>query len=550
MRPSYRPAIPPQPQSYRTQILDHLGLIAGMFEELGITEVIDKATQQDPGMRIVTVGHAVKAMVLNGLGFVNQQLYLVPHFFQNKPLSRLIAPAIEASHLNDDTLGRALDTLYAYGVTELYSLIAATAAKRLGLAPTFTHLDSTSFHVDGRYNSDEAPDAQVVHITHGYSRDHRPDLNQVMLELIVEHQAGIPVLMKPLSGNSSDAQEFGQVIQNHIAQLHTTYDPTYLVADSALYSADNLQKLAETPLQRITRVPATLAEAQAGLAQADPQTMAPLREGYRYRVVHSTYGGVAQRWVLVYSEQRQPQAQRTVDKQWLKRSDQEVKAFTTLCRTAFACEADARQALARFVHDLQATFRHESTVCPTPRYGKRGRPGAGTPPDQVVYFIEGALASRIAVRQALVDQHSCFILATNELDETRLLAQEVLDGYKGQVYAERAFRFLKDPQFLASSLYLKKPERVMALLMVMTVCLLVYAALEYRIRKALQDHEATFPDQKGKPTQNPTARWVFHYFVGIHVLYIPGQGLLVLNLTAEHQHLLQLLGKRYEWFYR
>jgi transposase len=151
MRHSYRPDIPPKPQLYRTQVLDHLGLVAGMFEELGITEVIDKATQQNPEMRLVTVGHAVKAMVLNGLGFVNQQLYLVPHFFQNKPLSRLIAPAIQASHLNDDTLGRALDTLYAYGVTELYSLIVATAAKRLGLVPTFTHLASTSFHVDGRY---------------------------------------------------------------------------------------------------------------------------------------------------------------------------------------------------------------------------------------------------------------------------------------------------------------------------------------------------------------------------------------------------------------
>src|SRR5262249_38183176 len=82
MRPSYRPDIPPKPQSYRPQVLDHLGLVEGMFEELGITEVIDKATQQDPGMRIVTAGHAVKAMVLNGLGFVNQQLYLMPHFFQ------------------------------------------------------------------------------------------------------------------------------------------------------------------------------------------------------------------------------------------------------------------------------------------------------------------------------------------------------------------------------------------------------------------------------------------------------------------------------------
>jgi hypothetical protein len=38
--------------------------------------------------------------------------------------------------------------------------------------------------------------------------------------------------------------------------------------------------------------------------------------------------------------------------------------------------------------------------------------------------------------------------------------------------------------------------------------------------------------------------------VGIHVLSIPGQGLFVLNLTDEHLHLLQLLGKRYVWFYR
>jgi hypothetical protein len=91
----------------------------------------------------------------------------------------------------------------------------------------------------------------------------------------VEHQAGTPVLMKPLSGNSSDAQAFGQVIRDHITQLHTTYGSTYLVADSALYSADNLPKLAETQMKWLTRVPATLGEAQVVLAQADPQTMAP-----------------------------------------------------------------------------------------------------------------------------------------------------------------------------------------------------------------------------------------------------------------------------------
>jgi hypothetical protein len=103
---------------------------------------------------------------------------------------------------------------------------------------------------------------------------------------------------------------------------------------------------------------------------------------------------------------------------------------------------------------------------------------------------------------------------------------------------------------LASSLYRKKPERLMALWMGLTVGWLVYAALEYRLRRTLQEHSATFPDQKGKRLQTPTARWGFHDFVGMQVLYIPGQGLMMLHLTDEHQPLRQLLGKRYERFYR
>jgi transposase len=153
-----------------------------------------------------------------------------------------------------------------------------------------------------------------------------------------------------------------------------------------------------------------------------------------------------------------------------------------------------------FAQGLHATFLATSTVQATPRYGKRGRPGQGASPDQVLYQIDGALASSLTAHQARIDQHSCFILATNELDTTQLPPHEVLAGYKGQGHAERGFRFLKNPQFFASSFYLRKPERIMALLMVMTVCLLGYAALEYRIRHTLKAHEAMFPDHKGKPT--------------------------------------------------
>jgi hypothetical protein len=84
--------------------------------------------------------------------------------------------------------------------------------------------------------------------------------------------------------------------------------------------------------------------------------------------------------------------------------------------------------------------------------GSGGAPGPGAPPAQIVDHIGGALASRGAARQALVDQHSCVILATNARDEAQLPAPAVLAGDTGQAHAERGFRFLKAPQFLASSL--------------------------------------------------------------------------------------------------
>jgi hypothetical protein len=128
--------------------------------------------------------------------------------------------------------------------------------------------------------------------------------------------------------------------------------------------------------------------------------------------------------------------------------------------------------------------------------------------------IEGALASRVAVRQAFVDQHRWCLLAANELDGAPLPPQERPAGDTGQGHAERGFRFLKDPRVLASSRSLKKPARIMALWLVRTVCLLVYATVESRMRQALTDLGRTLPHQQGTPVQNPTARWVLYSFGG------------------------------------
>jgi hypothetical protein len=262
--------------------------------------------------------------------------------------------------------------------------------------------------------------------------------------------------MKPLRGKSREAPAFGHGVRAPMAQWHTTDGPTSLVADRALYREDNRPTLSETRLQWLTRVPATWGEAQAVLTQAAPETMAPRRDGDRDRGLPSTDGGVAQRWGLISAEQRRPQAQRTVDKHLGKHRAQAVNAVNNLCRTA--CAADAPQALSPCAHGLQATLLAHSPVRSTPRDGQRGRPGPDPPPAQVIYAIEGARAAPVADRQALIDPHRCFLLATNERDDTQLPPHELREGYPGQGQAARGVRFLKDPRCLASSRSRKSPS--------------------------------------------------------------------------------------------
>jgi transposase len=518
---------------FGSQTLDHLGLVAGMYDELGIGEVLDRTIAQDTLQRHVSLGQAVKALVVNGLGFINRALYLMPQFFADKPTERLIRPGIFAEHLNDDVLGRALDALYEHDVTTLFTLISAQACQRLGLAGSTVHLDSTSFHVDGDYDREEK--SGVVTLTQGYSRDQRPDLNQVMLNLIIENRAGLPLLMQPLSGNSNDTASFGRLIEAHIDQLSTTHQVAYWVADSALYSAANLQLLSAHRGQWITRVPETVKLAQQHGAEVGTPT--ELLPGYRYRRVEVDYGGVRQRWLIITSIHALQRAVPSVARQLCTTSARELKAFRGLRRQRFACEADAHQALIDFQATLQVLQLAEATV----QYIEQGRrPG---------WSVLALPASAAEVRWSWLWRRATFILATNELDDQRLRDIEVLQTYKQQAQAERGFRFLKDPRFQAHTVFLKSPQRIMALLMVMTVCLLVYAALEYRLRQALADTHTAVPDQKGNPTQRPTMRWVFQLFVGIHLLLIEGQAAMVLNIKPPQQHIIQLLGPPYQALY-
>ena len=538
-------------KSCESKELDHLGLVAGMFDELEIGDRIDEHIAQDFEQRKVSVGQAVKAMVVNGLGFVRQSLYLTPQFFETRPTERLIGEGIEPEHLHDDTLGGALDSLYDYGVTELFRDVSAHAIEQLGLTSRFAHLDATSFSFHGEYDSDREsegePEDGVIRIQQGYSRDRRPDLNQVVLDLIVEHQAGIPVLMEPLSGNSSDQGSFPELIDRHLSHLQRVHGFDYVVADSALYSADHIDDLDKAGTKFITRVPGTIEEAKQAVQEADLEAMKFLTDGYRATVLHSKYGDVRQRWLLVWSEEAEQRAIDQAAKQLQREHAEEKKAFRKLKEQEFACREDAEKALSAFEEDLTASVLSEERVLRAVRFAMNsdGRP---VETGEEGYLLQGQLVPSDAREAELVKKKSLFILATNELDREKLSDEELLKAYKGQHSVERGFRFLKNPELLADPMYLQDEKRIMALLMVMTLCLLVYSALQWRIRQGLKENGQSYPDQKGYPTQKPTARWVFQSFDGIHVLYA-GQKQVVLNMKERHRTIVSVLGPNYERLY-
>jgi len=140
------------------------------------------------------------------------------------------------------------------------------------------------------------------------------------------------------------------------------------------------------------------------------------------------------------------------------------------------------------------------------------------------------------------------------LDAQNLPAAAMLDNYTAQgISVERGFRFLKDPMFFAHSLFLKNPARIMALIMIMGLALLIFALGERQLRQALKQNNEAIPDQKGKPTQTPTMRWVFQVFEGLDVLSIWADGHLIarqmMNLRPVHQQIIRLLGPQVQKFY-
>jgi transposase len=152
-------------------------------------------------------------------------------------------------------------------------------------------------------------------------------------------------------------------------------------------------------------------------------------------------------------------------------------------------------------------------------YETKGRPKKGQKPNKIQYQILVNISPDEAKIKHVKAIEAHYIVGSNT-DKEALSDTEVVEAYKKQHYVERGFRFLKDPLFFASSLFVKAPRRIMGLLMIMLLSLLVYGIAERRMRNALKEQDQTLPNQIHKQVQNPTLRWLFQLLYGINYVKV------------------------------
>jgi transposase len=522
--------------------LDHLGVVASVIKDLGLIEMIDTRLGRHKEEEITT-GEAVAGMILNGLGFSKRPLSLTPQFFNNKPLDLLFRPGVRSDLFNRFKLGRSLDAVYTYGCDLLFSEMALAVCTHEGIEQRFNHLDTTSFSLTGEYIPDS--DEHAIAITHGYSKDHRPDLKQAVLELMVSQDGGVPLLSKSWDGNTSDIKVFQERAQALMETLKNSPTPRYLVADCKVYHEDNAANLQS--LGFITRIPQTLKIVSQVIRQAlERDTWQRLDEQTGYQRLELCHFGMEQRWLVVQSQAAAWRAEATLNKAQQREHEAIAQQLFHLQAQRFETSQLAQEALAGVSKKWKYHQVESSHLLEHKRYATKGRPTPKTPIKAIEWQLQARVRPDVKRLQQAKQYHACFVLGSN-IEAEQLSDTEVIAGYKGQAQAEGGFRFLKDPLFFVSSLFVKKPSRIQGLLMVMTLGLLVYSVAQRRLRQELARQNATIPNQINQPTNRPTLRWVFQVLEGIERVRVRVEGHiqeLITGLNAVKIKILRLFGEQ------
>ncbi|MEW6523526.1 MAG: IS1634 family transposase, partial [Bacillota bacterium] len=525
-------------------------VISAMCRSLGITQALNRLVEWDERQCKLAPGLLVEAIIINVL-CNRKPLYRMHEYFSKVDVPTLFGPGIQAAHLNDDALARALDKLAQAGPGRVYGTIALEAAQREGVDLGVLHADTTSVSVQGAYEDNLESDA--LWLTHGHSKDRRPDLKQFLYGLGTTADQ-VPVIGEVRNGNLSDKTWNLELISRLAQQLGPLHELVY-VADSSLVTGPNLEGIHTQGLKFISRLPATFKleaqlKDQAWACDAWQEVgVLSARKGaasYRLQSFLAEYEGRTYRCLVVHSSHLDGRKAKAIERQLDQEEAALAAAGRQLAARAFACAPDAHEAWREFCREHEkGNFSLAYELVAQERIQKRstrGRPPRDyAPQTETVFTIQPRFTRDQQRIQETKRRASCFVLITNLLDVQRWPHQRVLTEYKQQTVVEQHFAFMKDPK-VVGPVYLKKPARVQALAYVFLLALLVYSLMQRRIWQALQGESEPLEIAGKLKTFKPTGRRVLELFeVMLVIRYANGKRSFPTNQRVP-ERALRLLG--------
>ena len=509
-------------------------LVRNICEQLEIVSVLNESLSWDSARCKLSPGERILALIV--ACFLRQRpLYRVCLSLLTTDTELLVGKGVRPADLNDDALGRALDKFAAADPAKVFSAICARAATIEAVDRRFTHWDSTSMSVFGEYDGPAPNDG--VNVTYGHSKDHRPELKQIMFSVLGNGE-GFPLWGGVHAGNSSDKKLNNETI-DQIREAFSTEELRTLihVADSAFVTGPNLAAAAKVGLRFISRLPENYSVAAAVKALAwqgdwiDVGPVAVRRQATSYHASEqqAEIGGRPYRLVVFRSSQLEKRKAATFDKELDTQRAELDDSARALGRQAFACQADAETAAGAWLlqagyHLLDAQVVEEAQPL---RRHQRGRPRKDEPtPTRRIYRVVGTVRGRdTTMVETEKQRRSTFVMITTvplqELD-----ARDLLQEYKGQGALERRFAFLKDPE-IVDSFFVKKPERVLALGYVFLLVCLVFSVLERRVRQTGEPLPTLARGSVKNPTGLEILRNTFATVTlmddGSRILYVPDE---------------------------
>ncbi len=483
-------------------------------------------------------------------------LYRIEDGFEDMDLNILFEGNYIQDDFNDDHLGKLLDRIYEIGSTDLFCRIAFNAYT--GFKIPFSHIlhgDTTSHVLYGAYEVCEQEGYEELNVTYGHSKDNHPELKQVMTGMLTD-EYGIPVYEQTLDGNTSDSTWIKSAIhylQNLLGDNRNDYT---FIADSKLVNKKNLELIFEdeSPIKFISSCPSSFSSKIAEKTRKEAYLLnnwedigiccenEKSKRAARYKAQGFVKSVNENMLRLIVFKGNDP------ENKVIKNIEKEKKIIETDIKKSFnkpfACKPDAQKAIDDFIK------KHKNSLFDirldieklTIEKNNVGRPAKNQKPSVIIEKFQVKLSSLTENKERVEeyrDKSESFVLITN-IPESEKTNKETLQDYKKQKVIETNFEELKKP-LMVSTIFLKKPGRIEALMMLLHISLLVRVLMKVIARMNLtKEKEPPRIDFSGRPLVNPTADTLLR-LLSRHSIVTVGNEYTVYSKSGKVDHLSKLL---------